>query len=364
VKIWHALSAGLVALLSLVPATAPAADTSYPASYAQVIEAARKEGKLVVYSSTDSASAEPLLQEFQKLYPFVKLEYSDLNTTEVYNRFIGEAAAGTGTADLLWSSSMDLQLKLVNEGQAQAYASPEIPALPKSAVWQNLAYGTTLEPVVIVYNKRLLPADAVPKSHADLLRLIKEKPDLFKGKVTAFDPEKSGVGFMFHTQTARLLPAYWDLVAALGAGGDRFYTSTGAMIEKVSSGEHLVGFTIIGSYALLRSRKDPTLGIVYPKDFTLAFSRIAFIPKQARNPNAAKLFLDFLLSRRAQQIMASKSLIYALREDVEGEATHAALVKDLGDALKPIPVSMSLLESLEPAKRLEFLKHWKHSLAR
>jgi iron(III) transport system substrate-binding protein len=362
-KLWHALPAGFAALLSLVPAAAPAADAISP-GYAQLIESARKEGKLVVYSSTDSASAEPLLQEFRKLYPFLKVEYTDLNTTEIYNRFIGEAAAGTGTADLLWSSSMDLQLKLVNEGQAQAYASPEIPALPKSAVWQNLAYGTTLEPVLIVYNKRLVPADAVPRSHADLLRLMKEKPDLFKGKVTAFDPEKSGVGFMFQTQTARLLPGYWDLVAALGAGGARFYTSTGAMLEKVSSGEHVVGFTIIGSYALLRSKKDPALGMVYPKDFTLAFSRIAFIPKQARNPASAKLFLDFLLSKRGQEIMASKSLIYALREDVEGEATHAALLKELGGALKPIPVSLTLLESLEPANRLEFLKHWKQSLAR
>lgn len=354
-----------LAILAGLPwAAAPAAETAYPAGYQQIVDAAKKEGKLVVYSSTDSSSAEPLLQDFQNLYPFIKVEYGDMNTTEIYNRFIGEAAAGAGTADLLWSSSMDLQLKLVSEGYAQSYASPEIPGIPKWAVWENQAYGTTLEPVVIIYNKRLLPGDSVPRKHSEIVPLIKGKPDLFKGKVATFDPEKSGVGFMFHTQEAKLMPSYWDLAQALGASGAKVYTSTGVMIEKVTSGEHLLAFNIIGSYALLRSKRDPSLGIVFPKDFTLAFSRIAFIPKGARNPNAAKLFLDFLLSRRAQQNMAAKSLIYALREDVTGEATHAALTKELGAALKPIPVSTALLESLDPAKRLEYLKRWKQSQGR
>ncbi len=327
----------------------------------QLIEAAKKEARLVVYSSTDSASAEPLLQDFRKLYPFLTVEYTDMNTTEIYNRFLAEASAGSGSADLLWSSSMDLQFKLVNEGYAQPYLSSELAALPKWASYQNLAYGTTLEPAVIIYNKRLLPADSVPKSHADLARLLRQKPDLLRGKVASFDPEKSGIGFLLHTQAAKLSPAYWDLVQALGAAGAKVYTSSGAMIEKVGSGEHLVAFTVIGSYALLRTKKDANLGMVLPSDYTLAFSRIAFIPKAARHPNAAKLFLDFILSKAGQQNMAAKSLIYALRDDVSGEATHAALLKELGPALKPIPVGATLLESLDPATRLEFLKRWKQS---
>ena len=122
--------------------------------------AAQKEGRLVVYSSTDSASAEPLLADFKSQYPGIQVEYNDLNTTEIYNRFVAEAAAGAGTADFLWSSSMDLQLQLVHNGSAQSYNSPETQHLPKWAVWQNQAFGTTFEPVSIAYNKRLLPADA------------------------------------------------------------------------------------------------------------------------------------------------------------------------------------------------------------
>ena len=62
----------------------------YPADYAQVIDAAKKEGRLVVYSATDAAAANPLLRDFATLYPGVKVDYTDMNSTELYSRFIAE----------------------------------------------------------------------------------------------------------------------------------------------------------------------------------------------------------------------------------------------------------------------------------
>jgi iron(III) transport system substrate-binding protein len=264
----------------------------------------------------------------------------------------------------MWSSAMDLQLQLASKGNALSYASPEISGLPKWAVWQNQAYGTTFEPVSIAYNKRLLPADAVPQSHADLVRLMKEKHDVFKEKIATFDPEKSGVGFLMMTQDAKVFPQFWDLAKGLGATGAKVYTSTGAMLEKVGSGEHTLAYNIIGSYVLLRQKKDPSLGLVLPKDYTLVFSRVAFISKTARNPNAAKLFLDYILSKRGQTVMSEKSLVYSIRSDVSGPITAAGLTKDLGKALKPIEVNTDILAGLEQNKRLEFMKQWKEALKR
>jgi iron(III) transport system substrate-binding protein len=229
-------------------------------------------------------------------------------------------------------------------------------------VWQNQAYGTTFEPVTMTYNKRLLPPDAVPSSHADFLKLLKEKSAVYKGKLATFDPEKSGVGFLMMTQDLKVFPAFWDLVKAMGAADAKVYTSTGAMLEKVSSGEHTLAYNIIGSYGLLRQQKDPSIGLVFPKDYTLAFSRIAFVPKGARHPNAGKLFLDYLLSKRAQTIMANKALIYSLRSDVEGQATAANLTKEMGKNLKPIEVGPDLLTALDKTKRLDFLKRWQEAL--
>jgi iron(III) transport system substrate-binding protein len=330
----------------------------YPASYAETIAAAKKEGKVVVYSTTDTASANPLIKDFEVLYPGISVEYNDMNSTEIYNRFISERAANAGSADVLWSSSMDLQIKLANDGGAMTYASPEIAHLPKWAVWKNEAFGTTYEPIAFVYNKRLLAGDEIPQSHADLLRLMTQKMDKFKGKVTTYDIEKSGVGFMLITQDSKYNPAFWDFVKALGAVGPRFQSSSGTMMERISSGENLLGFNIFASYAVLRAKKDPSIGIVLPKDYTLVMSRVMFASKTAKNPNAAKLWVDYILSKRGQTIVASQAELGSIRPDVEGEMTEAGLAKTLGDRAKPIPVSDELLGYLDQTKRLEFIKRW------
>jgi iron(III) transport system substrate-binding protein len=172
-----ALAAACIPALAQVPA-------GYPADYAQLVAAAKKEGKVVVYSALDTKAAQPLIKDFNALYPDIKVEYNDMNSTEMYNRFIAESAAGQGSADVMWSSAMDLQVKLVDEGHAMAYKSPEAGKLPTWAVYKDQAYGTTYEPAVFIYNKRLVTGDEIPQDHAAFAKLINSKVDKFKGKVT------------------------------------------------------------------------------------------------------------------------------------------------------------------------------------
>jgi iron(III) transport system substrate-binding protein len=358
----HAVST-VIAAIFLTFGTAVQAQTpqGYPADYASIVEAAKKEGKVVIYATTDAVAANPLVKDFETLYPGIKVEYSDLNSTELYNRFIAEAAANNGTADVLWSSAMDLQVKLVADGLAATYPSPEIKALPKWAVWKDAAYGTTYEPITFVYNKRLVPEADVPKDHTDLLKLLNAKPDFYKGKITAYDPERSGVGYLFCNEDIKDFPQAWDLFKAMGKAQAKLYTSAGAMMERVTSGEHLIAYGIFGSYALGRSKKDPNLGIILPKDYTMVTSRVAFISSKARNPNAAKLFLDYILSKRGQEIIANKADLYSLRSDVEGEATIKGVGQLIGDKARPVPIDQTLLDNLDQTKRLAFLSKWQQA---
>ena len=329
-----------LATTALVLATGAAAQApqGYPAEYAQIVDAAKKEGRVVIYATTDAVAANPLIRDFQAAFPGIQVDYSDLNSTELYNRYIAEVAAGS-TGDVMWSSAMDLQVKLASDGNAVAYASPEIPNLPKWAVWENKAFGTTYEPITFVYNKRLVPAADVPADHTALLTLLTAKADAYKGKVTAYDPEKSGVGFLFVNEDAKNFPQAFDLFRAFGKVSIKLYTSAGAMIERVTSGEHTIAYGIFGSYALGRSKKVPNLGIVMPKDYSLVASRVAFISTKAKNPNAAKLFLDYLLSKRAQTIIANaRRSSYSLRDDVQGEATVKKVSELVGDKARPIPI--------------------------
>jgi iron(III) transport system substrate-binding protein len=332
----------LLATPSLAADPAPKPGTAAP-----ILAAAEKEGKVVIYSTTDSASVAPLLKDFGMLHPGIAVEYNDMNSTELYNRFVSEAAAGVGSGDLLWSSAMDLQMKLANDGYAAEYESPEVPALPSWAVWKNEAFGTTFEPIAFVYNKRLLKPEEVPQSHAELAKALTAHRERFTGKLTSY---------------ARTDSSFAEAMKAYGSVGVKLYTSSGAMMERIQSGEHLIGFNMIGSYAILRQRKDPSLGIVYPKDYTLVMSRLALIPKAAKHPNASRVFLDYILSSRGQEIIANKCALFSIRDDVQGENTSATLHKLLGSSVKPIAVGPSLLVYLDQAKRLEFLKQWQQAI--
>jgi len=359
----HRNMIGIAAALFAGATFAQAIPAGYPADYAKTIAAAKKEGKVVIYSALDTKAAQPLIKDFEAAYPGIKVEYNDMNSTEMYNRFIAEAASGQGSADVMWSSAMDLQVKLVDEGNALPYASPEASKLPGWAVYKGEAWGTTYEPAVFIYNKRLVPANEVPQDHAAFAKLLDTKTDKYKGKVNTYDIEKSGVGFMFVVQDSKYYPGLKDLEKAFGKASYRVYASTGNMLEKVSSGEHLLGYNVLGSYALVRAKKDPSLGVVLPKDYTLVLSRVMFIGKQAKNPNAAKVWTDYILSQRGQKLIGSSVELFAVRTDVDAEYTAATLNKELGANVKPIPVSAEIVNYLDPKKRLDFINGWKAEVA-
>jgi iron(III) transport system substrate-binding protein len=102
---------------------------------------------------------------------------------------------------------------------------------------------------------------------------------------------------------------------------------------------------------------------VLPKDYTLVLSRVMFIGKKAKNPNAAKLWTDYILSQRGQKLIGGDVELFAIRSDVDAEFTAASLTKQLGPNVKPIPVSAEIVGYLDAKKRLEFLADWKAALA-
>ncbi|MGD9510074.1 MAG: ABC transporter substrate-binding protein [Geminicoccaceae bacterium] len=329
----------------------------YPADYGKIVEAAKAEGKLVIYAPLDASAVRPLVEDFQALYPGIIVEANDLSTTVLQNRFLSEVAAGADTADFVWSSAMDLQVQLVNDGHALAYESPEIPKIPKWAVWKNEAYGTTFEPIVFIYNKAELAAEDAPQTHADVAPFLIEHADLLEGRVVNYDIEKSGIGFLTVAQDSIAFDKFWDIPEAFGKIQAQFISGSGQMIESIGSGENAFAYNQLGAYAR-RVADNPDVGVIMPKDYTLIMSRVAFIAKNGKHPNAGKLWLDYILSQRGQQIVVDGAQLYSLRDDIEGEFTAGSLTKTLGSAVRPMPISAELLEFLDAGKRTEFLSHW------
>jgi iron(III) transport system substrate-binding protein len=182
----------------------------YPADYATLIEAAKAEGTVSIYTSTDAEQSQALQDAFTAKYG-IAIAYNDLGTNGSYNQVISEAAANQVTADLVWSSAMDLQMTLVADGYTEAYASPESANIPAWANYKDSLYGTTVEPIGMIYNTIALPADRIPKTRADLIKFLTDNQAELQGKIATFDPEKSGTGFLHHTNDARQTSDWWDL---------------------------------------------------------------------------------------------------------------------------------------------------------
>ncbi len=356
---------GLAAMLAIaLAATAALAQVppEYPSGYRKLITSAQREGRVVIYSTMDFAEASPLIADFESLYPGIEVHYAEMNSPEVYGRFLAETEANGSSADITWSSAMDLQIKLANDRHAETYRSPEARYLPEWAVWHDEAYGTTFEPAVFVYNKRLVTPGEVPQTHGEFEQLIKTKPEKFSGNIITYDIEKSAVGFLFLSQDSLALPGFWNFLGTLGARNVELEANTATMMERIASGKDLIGYNLLGSYAMGRAKHDPSLGVVLPRDYTLVLSRVILIAKHAPHPNAAKLWLDYVLSRRGQTVLAERSRLFSIRPDVKGEFTAATLARTLGASARPIGVGSGLLVFLDKAKHQELVRRWRQAI--
>ncbi len=344
-------------LLDYAPRSAP--PPGYAPDYAAIVRAAEDEGRVLIYATTDADLVSPLLADFQSMYPRVKVEYDDLSSTEMYHRYLAEIQLGSESADVLWSSAMDLQASLVRRDYALRYESPEAATLPDWARWQDRAWATSFEPVALAYNRKLLLATAVPHTHAEFASLLAAQAPKLRGKVITYDIEKSGLGLLLAAQDAKAWPSFWDMVAGLGAVSARFSTTTADMLRRVASGNMALAYNVLGAYTIAQARKDPNLGYVFLTDYTLALPRFQLISRRANHPNAARLWVDYTLSRRGQSLLAQRAGLYAVRADIAGDATAARLTAQLGRSLRPIAPDADLTRHLDIEAYREFVRRWR-----
>src|ERR1700743_1405507 len=167
---------------------------------------------------------------------------------------------------------------------------------------------------------------------------------------------------MLAAQDVQVNSAYFDFLSSVAKGGLVLQSTTGTMMERVSSGENLLGFNILGSYAETRARTDPSIGVVYTSDYTLVLPRVMFISKSSPHRHASELWVDYLLSRRGQTVVGKEADLSPIRDDTGLDIGRAALTKQLGNALRLIPLNESLLTYLDQDKRLEFVGKGKAAL--
>lgn len=314
--------------------------------------------ELVIYSSLDSPLARPLVEAFQRAAPDVTVRYEDLLTGEIAARVMAETDAGQRTADLLFSSAMDVTVKLANDGYAREAAVAGTETWPDWAAWRSMVFALTFEPAVIVFHRPSFP-NGPPDTRAALIDWLETAP---KGSIGTYDIARSAVGYLFLMRDQEHFADLWPLVRAMGRAGVQTFPTSQDIIDGVNSGALRLGYNVLGSYAADQAARLPDLGLVLPRDYVVVVSRVALVPRAAGAPELGEAFLEFLMSREGQTLLAERLRLPAVSLEVRGKDSAAAMQEALGAKLRPVEVSPGLLAYLDSASRARVLAEWNAAL--
>jgi iron(III) transport system substrate-binding protein len=260
-----------------------------------VIEGAKKEGALVVYTSMTVDQGQKILDAFKAKYPFIQPTMFRAVGERLLTKIMTEAQAGKYDFDVVQSAESQAYF-LKKKNLLQRYVSPETrniqkPFFDPEGYWAAVY----IMPNVIAYNTRMVNRNEVPKTDEDLLNpkwkgkigMDHTKPEWFVWKLKRMGEEK-GLAYM----------------KKLGAQEFRLYAGLSVITNLLAAGEFpLVLNTYLHNVEDVKRRGAPVDWIAQDPVFT-KFQPLG-IGSKASHPNAAKLFTDFMLSEQGQKIIAS-----------------------------------------------------------
>jgi ABC-type Fe3+ transport system substrate-binding protein len=273
-------------------------------------DGAKSEGKLVVYSSMSSADTDVLIRRFQTKYAFVKPTFLRLNSGRLMTKILQEAQAGTHLADVYQTGSIEVYM-FQKKGLVAKYLSPEAKNY-ETAFRDPEGYYTSFyfTPKVIAYNTRMVPRENVPKTYGDLLR------PYWSGKL-GMPGGNAGVRWLIGMMKRMGDDKGEELMKRLAGQQVRLHPGITEATSLLAAGEHhgLV-FTNADNVEELK-RKGAPVEWVADEPVTTTQTVLA-LSSRSPNANAAKLYIDFVLSKEGQEIIRSFNRIPA-RADVSSD---------------------------------------------
>lgn len=307
------------------------------------------DAPLRIISTADTDLFEPYITSFRAQNPTVSVDYVTVSSAEL-NKALNDPDAPA--FDVALSSAMDLQTKLANDGLALSHQSPVTELVPDWGKWRSHVYAFTQEPAAIVLSPQAFQDIPLPRTRQELISVLRDNPDHFRGKVATYDVRQSGLGYLFATQDARTSETFWRLAEVMGNLDIQLYCCSGAMIDDVISGKIAVAYNVLGSYVEARDDAAGQVHIVRPQDFTTIMLRTVLIPARAEQPELAGEFVDHLL-RTA----------WDTNDEIKYPFNPISVSDFASDpSLKPIRLGPGLLVYLDRLKKRGFLREWEAAI--
>ncbi|PKP57176.1 ABC transporter substrate-binding protein [Candidatus Atribacteria bacterium HGW-Atribacteria-1] len=264
-------------------------------SFTQSLFAQQKE-KILLYTSVPTNIMSAIEEEFEKENPDVDLEFVRAGTGQIKTRIITECEAGRIEADLIWVAEFsyyeDLKELTVGEtkGLLLRYESPKAKGIPTSLKdSEGYYYGARMINEVIAYNTNLVSDP--PRTWEDLL------DPKWKDQVALADVSYSGAALVaMGALTEKYGIEYYQ---KLRENGTAVLQAHGGLTQSIAAGEYKVGMSL--DY-MIRQQKEAgsPINLIYPEDGAIAIPSPIAIVATTEHPDAAKKFVDYILSVNGQ----------------------------------------------------------------
>jgi iron(III) transport system substrate-binding protein len=267
-------------------------------------EEAKKEGSAVLYTSLNLEDSQPLVDAFSAKYPGIKVEVNRQGSTSLVTKILAERRVGKrDNADLVQTGADSLDLMLMETPTIfQKYTSPERP--PEERGFYSVVYFTIL---TVAYNSRVVTGADIPKRYNDLLR------DRWKGKAAI---NLNNYGWIYAMMDFFGPEKGMDFLRKFAGHNPRPGRGTALMVQQwLGGGEVEIALPL--NHDGIKSYTDKGLPVQWARLEDPLYAELSTIGVlgMAPHPNAARLLVDYMLSKEGQTLMA-KSGKSVMRDDI------------------------------------------------
>lgn len=304
--LWRSRRIGVAAWLVLLVAFPNHFAHGAAGEHEKFLEAAKKEGRLVLYTGMDTEEANQFAKEFTRKYPFIKPEIFRSSGEKVQARFLVENRAGVHHADIFQTSIVQVY-QLKNAGLLAKYSSNESASYPEGFK-DPQGYWTAFYqiPYVIGYNTRQVAPKDAPASYEDLLN------PRWRGLIGL---ETEEYQWFYHLLQIMGRDKGIDYMKKLAGQNLQMRKGHTLLAQLVAAGEIATAVVVYSNRVERMKNTGAPIEWIRFKGPTITAINAISIPQKAPHPNAAKLFVDFVLSRDGQNLLRGLRRIPA-RPDV------------------------------------------------
>ena len=309
--------------------------------------AAGPKGKVMIYTSIYPDIIEVIKPEMKKAFPDVEVEWFQAGTEKVMAKVAGEIEAKKISADLLMVADPSYYLYLQEKGLLLQYDAPNRKAVSGNKDKDGYWTGVRISNMIIAYNTAKVKPEDAPKSFKDLL------DPKWSGKVAMPSPLLSGSAYV---AAGVLSDKYgWEYFEQMKANGLKVEDGNSAIQNKLLTGEYLAAIILEENILKMAAKGEP-VKVVYPEDGTVVIPSPVAIFNTSKNQDAAKVVLDWLLSKPGQEAIV-KGWMHSVRDDVAAPKGAPALKTFADKAFKPDWVKLSKSnEAIKEAFRARVLE--------